>query len=84
MRRLRVALMMSGLRRSSAVMLQMNLRLGAEDVPGWTVPWFVDTHVHGGGGADYASTDPDEVLRAREFHRRHGTTSTFASLARSL
>lgn len=55
-------------------------RAGAERVPGWTVPGFVDTHVHGGGGADYASTDPDEVLRAREFHRRHGTTSTFASL----
>jgi N-acetylglucosamine-6-phosphate deacetylase len=36
--------------------------------------------VHGGGGADYASTDREEVLRARDFHRRHGTTTSFASL----
>lgn len=52
----------------------------AEQVQGWTVPGFVDTHVHGGGGADFATTDPAEALRARAFHLRHGTTSTFASL----
>lgn len=52
----------------------------AEPVTGWTLPGFVDTHVHGGGGADYASTDREEVLRARDFHRRNGTTSSFASL----
>lgn len=52
----------------------------AERIPGWTVPGFVDTHVHGGGGADYATTDPDEARRARSFHRRHGTTTSFASL----
>jgi N-acetylglucosamine-6-phosphate deacetylase len=51
-----------------------------EWIPGWTVPGFVDTHVHGGGGADYATTDPEQARTAREFHRRHGTTSTFASL----
>ena len=49
-------------------------------VPGWTVPGFVDTHVHGGGGADYATTDPERARSARAFHLRHGTTSTFASL----
>jgi N-acetylglucosamine-6-phosphate deacetylase len=53
---------------------------GAETVTGWVVPGFVDTHVHGGGGADYATTDRDEALRARDFHRRHGTTTSFASL----
>ena len=49
-------------------------------VPGWTVPGFVDTHVHGGGGFDYATTAADQVLAARAFHRRHGTTSSLASL----
>ncbi|SDV01838.1 N-acetylglucosamine 6-phosphate deacetylase [Microlunatus sagamiharensis] len=52
----------------------------AERLGGWVVPGFVDTHVHGGGGHDYASADPDEVLAARDFHARHGTTTTFASL----
>lgn len=53
---------------------------GAERVAGWAVPGFVDTHVHGGGGHDYATTDPDEALAARAFHRRYGTTTSFASL----
>ncbi len=52
----------------------------AEAVRGWTVPGFVDTHVHGGGGADYATTDPEQARSARAFHRGRGTTSTFASL----
>lgn len=52
----------------------------AERLGGWVVPGFVDTHVHGGGGHDYASTDPEEILAARDFHARHGTTTTFASL----
>lgn len=45
----------------------------------WAVPGFVDTHSHGGAGADFASTDPDAVARAIELHRRHGSTSIFAS-----
>lgn len=53
---------------------------GVQRVDGWVVPGFVDTHVHGGGGHDYATTDPDEALAARAFHRRHGTTTSFASL----
>jgi N-acetylglucosamine-6-phosphate deacetylase len=52
----------------------------AERLGGWVVPGFVDTHVHGGGGHDYASADPEEILAARDFHARHGTTTTFASL----
>lgn len=51
-----------------------------ESVPGWTVPGFVDTHVHGGGGADFATTDPAQAVRARRFHRLRGTTTSFASL----
>ena len=52
----------------------------ADRLGGWVVPGFVDTHVHGGGGHDYASGDADEILAARDFHARHGTTTTFASL----
>lgn len=52
----------------------------AERVAGWVVPGFVDTHVHGGGGHDYATLDPAEASAARAFHRRHGTTSALASL----
>jgi len=51
-----------------------------ERVEGWAVPGFVDTHVHGGGGFDYATEDPEEAVAAREFHAANGTTTTFASL----
>ncbi|OBI17259.1 N-acetylglucosamine-6-phosphate deacetylase [Mycobacterium sp. E2327] len=46
------------------------------------VPGFVDMHVHGGGGASYteASIAPDAIDAAAHFHRRHGTTTTLASL----
>jgi N-acetylglucosamine-6-phosphate deacetylase len=44
------------------------------------VPGFVDIHVHGGGGASFLSTDPDEAAHAVAFHRRRGTTTTVASL----
>lgn len=49
------------------------------DFPDCTVvPGFVDMHVHGGGGASY--TDSDGISGAAEFHLRHGTTTTLASL----
>lgn len=44
------------------------------------VPGFVDIHVHGGGGASYTEPVADEISRAAAFHRRHGTTTTLASL----
>ncbi len=44
------------------------------------VPGFVDIHTHGGGGATYSTTDPDEARRATDFHARHGTTTMMASL----
>jgi N-acetylglucosamine-6-phosphate deacetylase len=44
------------------------------------VPGFVDIHTHGGGGATYSTTDPEEVRNAAAFHARHGTTTTMASL----
>ena len=51
-----------------------------ERVAGWVVPGFVDIHVHGGGGRDYATEDPQVAIEARAFHAAHGTTSTLASL----
>lgn len=44
------------------------------------VPGFVDMHVHGGGGASYLDTETGAAGRAAAFHRRHGTTTTLASL----
>ena len=53
-----------------------------EDFPdSVVVPGFIDMHVHGGGGASYSDardiTDADGVA---DFHLRHGTTTTLASL----
>ncbi|HET6824766.1 MAG TPA: N-acetylglucosamine-6-phosphate deacetylase, partial [Amnibacterium sp.] len=42
-------------------------------------PGFVDVHVHGGGGADFAD-GPDAVARVVGMHRAHGTTRTVLSL----
>jgi N-acetylglucosamine-6-phosphate deacetylase len=44
------------------------------------VPGFVDIHVHGGGGGSFTTGDPASALRAVGTHRRHGTTTTMASL----
>ena len=44
------------------------------------LPGFVDMHCHGGGGASYASADPEQIARAAHTHRAHGTTTTNASL----
>ena len=44
------------------------------------VPGFVDIHTHGGGGATYSTTDPEEARKAAAFHAKHGTTTTMASL----
>ncbi|MFC1409415.1 N-acetylglucosamine-6-phosphate deacetylase [Streptacidiphilus sp. N1-12] len=50
------------------------------DLSGYTVvPGFVDMHVHGGGGASYASGVAEEALVAARTHLRHGTTTTIAS-----
>jgi N-acetylglucosamine-6-phosphate deacetylase len=44
------------------------------------VPGFVDMHVHGGGGGSYTDGQAADILCAATFHRRHGTTTTLASL----
>ncbi len=51
-------------------------RFGAATV----VPGFVDTHVHGGGGANFSVALPSETATAVALHRRHGTTTLVASL----
>ena len=49
---------------------------------GTVVPGFIDMHVHGGGGASYTDTSHTSggIADAAEFHLRHGTTTTLASL----
>ena len=45
------------------------------------VPGFVDTHVHGGGGANFSTASTrEDTSTAVDFHRRHGTTTLVASL----
>ncbi|MEW5809706.1 MAG: N-acetylglucosamine-6-phosphate deacetylase [Actinomycetota bacterium] len=44
------------------------------------VPGFVDTHLHGGGGANFSAADPEQTATAVAAHRRHGTTTVIASL----
>ncbi len=48
--------------------------------PATVVPGFVDTHVHGGGGASFSTADRAETATAVQLHRRHGTTTLIASL----
>jgi N-acetylglucosamine-6-phosphate deacetylase len=51
------------------------------DIPdALVVPGFVEMHAHGGYGASYTDGDTADILRAATFHRRHGTTTTLASL----
>lgn len=47
----------------------------------WIVPGFIDAHVHGGGGAQFNTNDPDEVIAVAAFHARHGTTALLATTA---
>jgi N-acetylglucosamine-6-phosphate deacetylase len=44
------------------------------------IPGFVDTHLHGGGGANFSSAVPAETATAVELHRRQGSTAIVASL----
>lgn len=44
------------------------------------VPGFVDTHVHGGGGASFSDATDGATRAAAGLHLRHGTTTLVASL----
>ena len=50
---------------------------------GWILPGFVDIHCHGGDGASYTVGDTRQARTVAAFHRRHGTTTTLASLVSS-
>lgn len=45
----------------------------------WAIPGYVDTHCHGGAGADFSAEDADAVQRAIGYHRHQGSTSIMAS-----
>ncbi len=51
-----------------------------ERLGGAVVPGYVDTHVHGGGGASFSTTDPDEARTVLRTHALGGTTTMLASL----
>jgi N-acetylglucosamine-6-phosphate deacetylase len=44
------------------------------------VPGFVDIHNHGGAGGSFPTGEQEGARAAVELHRRHGTTTTMASL----
>lgn len=50
------------------------------DVKGhYLVPGFIDVHVHGGGGFDVMSGNPEEIDGMSRFHASKGTTSFLAT-----
>ena len=50
---------------------------------GYVLPGGIDIHVHGGGGRDFMEGTPEAFETAVLTHRRHGTTSLFATLSSS-
>src|SRR5215475_11660047 len=54
---------------------------GGVDMGGaWLLPGFIDVHVHGGGGHEFAAS-PGQMADGLAFHRANGTTRTLVSLA---
>ncbi len=44
-------------------------------------PGFIDTHVHGGNGADFLDGTAEAFLRVADYHLAHGTTALCPTLA---
>jgi N-acetylglucosamine-6-phosphate deacetylase len=42
-------------------------------------PGFIDQHVHGGGGVEVMSADPENMAEIAKFHATHGTTAFLAT-----
>lgn len=59
------------------------LSLSGEEVldlgDSWLVPGYIDPHVHGGGGAQCNTADPEEIAEVARFHARRGTTGLVAT-----
>jgi N-acetylglucosamine-6-phosphate deacetylase len=53
---------------------------GADLGGAWVLPGFIDVHVHGGGGHNFAAS-PGELSDGLAFHRGCGTTRTLVSLS---
>lgn len=43
-------------------------------------PGFIDIHCHGGGGADFADGEAEQVICAAKTHLLHGTTTLFPTI----
>lgn len=51
------------------------------DVSGLNVtPGFIDLHIHGGGGHEFWTDDPEEIKKAGLFHAEHGVTSVLPTV----
>ncbi|MEM3104944.1 MAG: N-acetylglucosamine-6-phosphate deacetylase, partial [Candidatus Bathyarchaeia archaeon] len=50
---------------------------------GMCVPGFIDLHVHGGGGYDFADGNLEAFNRVCKYHVRGGTTSLLATVLSS-
>lgn len=46
----------------------------------YVTPGFLDVHVHGGGGCEFWTEDPEEILRGAAFLARHGVTALLPSV----
>lgn len=64
-------------RRDEKVSLDDTFRSSTESA--WIVPGYIDTHVHGGGGAQCNTDDPEEIMTVARFHASHGTTALLAT-----
>lgn len=61
------------------VEVEPGIRPDAQLIDGCLLPGYVDTHCHGAAGFAFADPNPDGVRAAILHHRRHGSTTLFAS-----
>ncbi|MBE6915535.1 MAG: N-acetylglucosamine-6-phosphate deacetylase [Ruminococcaceae bacterium] len=47
----------------------------------YLAPGFIDLHVHGAGGADFSSANPDDYETAAKLHLHHGTTALMPTIS---
>lgn len=59
--------------------VESGIRPDAQVIDGCILPGYVDTHCHGAAGFAFADPDREGVQAAISYHRRHGSTTLFAS-----